>query len=72
MTAPAFRKKYYNISINHLTEQGKTDLGIPYIKQIVTEHQGSITLASREGAGTTVEIDLHTHLGILKKDLTDY
>jgi len=56
----------------YLTEQGETGLGIPYIKQIVTEHQGSIAIASREGAGTTVEIDLPTHLGILKKDLTDY
>jgi signal transduction histidine kinase len=54
------------------TDEGETGLGIPYVKQIVTEHQGSILITSRERVGTTVEIDLPTHLGMRQEGMADY
>ncbi len=33
-------------------------LGMPYAKKIIEQHQGSIQVSSREGAGTRVEIEL--------------
>ncbi len=54
------------------TVDGETGLGIPYAKQIVTEHQGSILITSSERVGTTVEIDLPTHFGMDQNGMTDY
>jgi signal transduction histidine kinase len=56
----------------YATEDGETGLGIPYVKQIVAEHQGSILITSSERVGTTVEIDLPIHLGMDQEDMSDY
>ncbi|MGV1099076.1 sensor histidine kinase [Thiovibrio sp. JS02] len=42
-----------------------TGLGLPYVKQIINEHMGTIELSSEEGKGTTVVIVLPSHLGEL-------
>lgn len=49
------------LHINRLS----TGLGLPYVKQIITEHMGNVTVTSEEGKGTTVLIVLPTHLGEL-------
>lgn len=40
-------------------------LGLPYVKQIITEHMGKIKINSSPGNGTTVKILLPSHLGEL-------
>ncbi len=47
-----------------------TGLGIPYVKQIINEHMGTITIKSKMGKGTTVDIVLPTHLGELHKPIS--
>lgn len=42
-----------------------TGLGLPYVKQIINEHMGTVTVTSELGKGTTVLIVLPTHLGEL-------
>lgn len=42
-----------------------TGLGLPYVKQIINEHMGTVTVTSEQGMGTTVLIVLPTHLGEL-------
>ncbi len=56
----------------YLTKEGETGLGIPYVKQILTEHKGTISIISKEKVGTTVEIVLPTHLALLKEGMADY
>jgi signal transduction histidine kinase len=36
--------------------KGKTGMGLPLVRQIITEHMGEITLESELGAGTTVHL----------------
>ncbi|MDA8163860.1 MAG: HAMP domain-containing sensor histidine kinase [Desulfobacteraceae bacterium] len=40
------------------TKPGRIGLGLPIVKQIIEEHQGTIRLESREGEGTRVVLDL--------------
>ncbi|MFA6282745.1 MAG: HAMP domain-containing sensor histidine kinase [Desulfurivibrionaceae bacterium] len=48
----------------HVNRQS-TGLGLPYVKQIINEHMGTVTVTSEQGKGTTVLIVLPTHLGEL-------
>ena len=48
----------------HVNRQS-TGLGLPYVKQIINEHMGAVTVTSEPGKGTTVLIILPTHLGEL-------
>ncbi|MFA7346805.1 MAG: HAMP domain-containing sensor histidine kinase [Desulfurivibrionaceae bacterium] len=48
----------------HINRQS-TGLGLPYVKQIINEHMGTVTVTSEQGTGTTVLIILPTHLGEL-------
>ncbi len=48
------------------TGKGDTGLGLPYVKQIIEEHRGNLSITSELGHGTVVEIWLPTHLGELK------
>lgn len=47
------------------TSAGHTGLGLPYVKQIIEEHRGRLKIESTPGAGTSVEIELPTHVGEL-------
>jgi hypothetical protein len=42
----------------YTTKIGGTGLGMVFVRQIVDEHRGVITLASKVGRGTTVTIRL--------------
>lgn len=48
----------------HVNRQS-TGLGLPYVKQIINEHMGTVTVTSEQGKGATVLIVLPTHLGEL-------
>jgi len=50
------------------TEFGSTGLELPFIKQIVDEHRGDISIKSKLGAGTVVEMVFPTHLEELKNN----
>ncbi len=50
------------------TKEGSTGLGLPYVRQIIKEHRGDISIASTFGQGCTVTITLPTHLGELKRN----
>ncbi len=47
------------------TRDGATGMGLSYVRQIIHEHHGKITLASVVGKGTTVEVFLPSHLDLL-------
>ena len=49
------------------TKEGSTGLGLPYVRQIIIEHRGTIDIDSTEGKGTLVRIVFPTLLGELKK-----
>ena len=42
----------------HTTKSYGTGLGLPIVKKIIESHNGKLTLKSKEGAGTTVQISL--------------
>ncbi len=50
------------------TKEGSTGLGLPYVRQIIREHRGKITIESTFGHGCTVTIILPTHLSELQRD----
>ncbi|MCX5892704.1 MAG: ATP-binding protein, partial [Deltaproteobacteria bacterium] len=47
----------------YTTKLGGTGLGMVFVRQIVDEHRGTITLDSRLGRGTTVTIRLPHRFG---------
>lgn len=49
------------------TREGGTGLGLPFVRQIVEEHKGTLTLQSVVGSGTRAEMVLPTHLGVLRQ-----
>jgi signal transduction histidine kinase len=49
------------------TNTGTTGIGLPYIKQIVEEQKGTISLTSETGKGTSVLISLPPLLGELSR-----
>jgi len=42
----------------HTTKSYGTGLGLPIVKRIIDSHGGRLSIDSKEGAGTTVEIRL--------------
>jgi len=53
------------------TKEGSTGLGLPYVRQIIKEHRGDISIASTFGQGCMVTITLPSHLGELNRDTAD-
>lgn len=51
----------------YTTIWGKTGLGLSYVRQIINEHKGEVTIKSETGIGTSVEIMIPTHLGELHR-----
>ncbi|MHB8810126.1 MAG: sensor histidine kinase [Desulfobulbaceae bacterium] len=49
------------------TGEGSTGIGLSYVKQIVEDHKGAITLASSKGGGTSVVISFPPLLGELSR-----
>ncbi len=47
----------------YTTKGKRTGLGLPYVKQIIEEHRGTIEIKSEPGQGTEVKITLPTYLG---------
>ncbi|MDW7772373.1 MAG: HAMP domain-containing sensor histidine kinase [Desulfobulbaceae bacterium] len=50
----------------------KTGLGLPYIKQIIKEHKGTISIESEEGKGTRVTVRIPVLLGELGMNSTKF
>lgn len=48
----------------YTTEKGKTGLGLAYVRQIIEEHRGKVTIKSTGVEGTTITIIFPTHLDI--------
>ncbi len=48
------------------TKEGATGLGLPYVRQIIHEHRGEISIESSPDQGTMVRLHLPTHLGTLQ------
>ena len=48
------------------TEEGRTGIGLPYVKQIIEDHRGDIRLSSEPGKGTRVTIIFPKHITELK------
>ena len=53
------------------TKEGSTGLGLPYVRQIIREHRGEISIESTFGQGCTVTIILPTHLSELQRGKKD-
>ncbi len=51
------------------TKEGSTGLGLPYVRQIIKEHRGEITIDSTYGKGCAVTIILPTHLNELQRSI---
>lgn len=65
---PGISKEMLEVIFNpylHVINRQNTGLGLPYVKQIINEHMGTVTISSEPGQGTTVRIVLPTHLGEL-------
>ncbi|MFZ5798398.1 MAG: sensor histidine kinase [Desulfobulbaceae bacterium] len=52
------------------TEEGTTGIGLPYVKQIVEDHKGTIALAGGREGGTVVVINFPPLLGELSRTQT--
>ncbi|NOQ46113.1 MAG: ATPase, partial [Desulfobulbaceae bacterium] len=46
---------------------GATGLGLPYVRQIIQEHRGDITITSTQGQGTSVKLTLPSHLSEFRR-----
>lgn len=51
---PEYREKIFQVYFS--TKRGGTGLGLPMVKRIVEEHNGTVTFQSEEGKGTSFRI----------------
>jgi signal transduction histidine kinase len=54
------------------TRDGSTGLGLPYVRQIIREHRGDITINSNKGHGVSVELMLPSHLNELHREVSEF
>jgi len=44
------------------TDSSRVGFGLPFVKQVIEEHNGELTISSVEGKGTTISIEFPTYL----------
>lgn len=49
-------ERFYRVDKSHSKETGGTGLGLAIVKHIAENHEGRISLLSREGVGTEISI----------------
>jgi two-component system phosphate regulon sensor histidine kinase PhoR len=55
---PRLTERFYRVDAGRSRRAGGTGLGLAIVKHIVERHRGELTIASREGEGTTVAFTL--------------
>lgn len=69
---PMVFEPFFRGAAHRPIEKGSTGLGLSIAKRVIEQHKGRISIASAEGAGTTVRISLptivsHTDVGAVTK-----
>ena len=55
---PRLTERFYRVDAESSRKKKGTGLGLAIVKHIVTRHRGNLTIRSRPGEGTRVEIAL--------------
>ena len=53
---PRLTERFYRVDSARSRELGGTGLGLAIVKHIVNRHRGTLTIASKEGAGSTFSV----------------
>jgi two-component system phosphate regulon sensor histidine kinase PhoR len=53
---PRLTERFYRVDSARSRELGGTGLGLAIVKHIVNRHRGTLTVASKEGAGSTFSV----------------